>query len=208
MQVSLKKADQLQKQLLTAANAIKANYVVKLSAYGKVHADAYVQNVFESGRVTVERAFHSADSLLTAGFEVRRLVGEANALFHADGSINDLVNRRALAEAKERQMLAFLNQMDETYVETTPEELVGSISQVQSLIANHDMDNLRHVSKTFEGTLATPALREGVQTLCNKARQERTEFSDLLAARNMTMCIILPDFVVTVLREQQIIRAA
>ena len=208
MQVSLKKADQLQKQLLIAANAIKADYVVKLTAYDKIETDDYVHVVFSNGRAAFWRTFHSADSLLTAGFEVRRLVGEANALSHADGSINDLVNRRALAEAKERQMLAFLNQMDETYVETLPEELVGSITQVRSLIANHDMDNLRHVSKTFEGTLVTPALRDGVQKHCNKARQERTEFADLLATRNMTTTIILPDFVVAVLREQQIIRAA
>ena len=207
MEVSLKKADQLQKQLLAAAKTIKVSYTVKLSAYSKVDADTYVKNVFEGGLATVERAFHAADSLLTAGFEVRRLVGEANATGHPDGSINDLVNRRALAEAKRQQIQTFLDELDESYEQTTSEELVGSIAQVQTLIANQDMDNLRHAMKVFEGTLVTPSLREGLVGLRNKALHETTEFTDLLAVRNMATFITLPKFVVTTLREQQIIRA-
>ena len=204
MQVTLKKASELQRLAIEAAGKINIRTSIPISIFGKGEPTKYVREAFEHATeafvLNIERAF----DLYEAGYEIRRLLAKANA--EGSESINEILTQRALCETQEKRLATLLQLLseDRTTEETNNvDEIASRIEHSRKAMekgeAHYGFDRnllLRVVSSEQEN---------GIKIRLGHLRQDKSNLTDLLAAKNLNTKITLSDSVVKTLAAHNII---
>lgn len=182
MQVTLKKAA----ALATALSGIKIEVspVVALSAYS--NKDIAVE--IDEATSELTSSVGSAMKIVGAVYAIRGLIGTAN-----EGEINELLTVRAMLD----KHLSILNA-----VNNTAKALDYDALKAQRAVLAAQEPNVYGLAKAMNVNIPTGSF---VLPLLKKAKKDRLKVEDKLAQLNFTKTIELPEDVVTLLTEHDLI---
>jgi S-adenosylmethionine:tRNA-ribosyltransferase-isomerase (queuine synthetase) len=181
MQVTLKKAAALAAAL--SGVAIAASPSLNLSAYSSKNISEEVE--YETGvlKASVEKALQIAE----AGYSIRALIGIAN-----EGEINNLLTTRAAIDKKLSIINAVHNQ--------------AKAPDYDALTAQREVMKTGEQSVYSQKTLSvTIPTADFTTPLLKTLKKERIKIEDKLAQLNFTKTIQLPEEVVSLLTELDLI---
>lgn len=181
MQVTLKKAAALASTL--AAIKVDMPTTIRLSVYSEKDIAEEVEQAYAA----IDTAVANALAITEGVYVIRGLIGQAN-----EGEINSLLTSRAAID----KQLAILN----TVVNTAkPLDYVALAAQRKSLA--NQTENMYGGIKTLEITIPTVDLAPAQKQL----KKKRIQIEDKLSQLNFTKTIELPDDVVALLTEHDLV---
>lgn len=211
MELSLRRASDVARRALEAANALEAGTEFTLSVF----SDADVERAVSARREAVWDAVDRAAALYGAAYRLRAAIGRANA----ERGVSDLLAENARDEAVAKKLDALLA-LDETAgllgrVGHDAEPDLAALERKRlSLRQAHEAGSAPSVSaggfrRALEDSLALSvvdeAFRRAVRDRAARLRRARSERSDLLAARNGGSFVAVPDADAAVFREHGLI---
>lgn len=195
MQVSLKKAADISRTVLAASKQIDVSTTVSVSIYGSFDAVQFIQTY----PADVTKEFQRKNALIDLHFEIRSLIGKANA----ETGLNDLLNKKASLEASEQVYSAILTDISNTPY-CVPSEIQNRLLMTKDrVIAGtgrgygvEDTFDVQVFSKIHQNTMI-----DGLAAL----KREKAKIVDDIAHINLASKVTLTDAMVTTLREIKII---
>jgi hypothetical protein len=186
MRVSLKKAAALASALAAISVSIPTGVAVSIYA---VNSDGELQALVHSAIEQQKAALIKSQSISGAVYSIRMLIGQANG-----SKINALVTERAAID----KQLQIVNSV--TLVEKQPD--IAALGRQLAALAEAPQETYRGRSDSLvisipNADLVTPELKA--------LKKRRIAVEDELAHLNFTTEIELPDDVVTILRENDLI---
>ena len=198
MKVTLKKAAELERAALKAAETIAGNFVgtTAYSIYDKQRSLHDVLGVVRYGNAQIMQEYAA---LQDTAFELRALVSEANARL----GVNALLLQRRILLAKEQRAKLFLS-LSATRGETNYDIVAEKIAAMRAAVAesleyrqlNNDVISIRVVGADLLGKLAQDA---------TAARRELTEVMDEITKINVTNSLAIPPHLVEVLQRHMLV---
>ena len=197
MQITLKKANELQRIVLEAATKIEPQTTVAVSPYdvkstNKTHLEDVIQ---KNGAAKFSESMDSMFALMNIAYEIRDMLGEANA----NSGINTLLNKRALVEAKEKRLVKIITTAEEVVGENTVDEALGRVQRFNSLGTNN------YYEQDVKLTVVDAADLKAMKAELSKIKQQKSDLTDQLAGLNLNTKIKLSDAMVEFLRSQDIL---
>jgi hypothetical protein len=197
MEISLKKANDLQRAVLAAAGKIDPAATVSVSPFAQGDAGAVVQTAVTDGEARFMTQLGDAFDLMDAGYEIRRLLGDKNAT----SGVNTLLCERAWVEAQEKRLSAVLLAVLDSTDQYPSEDAIGRLARAQNPLTTQTYyDSARiHVSILTERHIAK------MQGDLASLRARKSDLTDQIAGRNLNTKITLPDSTVELLRKHNLI---
>jgi hypothetical protein len=194
MDVTLKRAADLARAALEAANDIRIEPQVSISIHTADTAAAA-----ERARRAFDEGLSRFEALVTAHYVIRALIGAANARTGLD----DLLTRRARLDALDRKLagLAEKARADRDAAGELAIAEAHAASLRQRLAAGHDVFGGEHVSLSVVDAARAERLAARRATI----RRERSELADAVAGINLSTRVALDAATVATLREARIV---
>jgi len=199
MQITLKKADELQRVAMEAANRLDPQVEVSVSAFTKAEPSVFVADAARAGYVKFVKQHKDIQALLNAAYDIRQWRDEQNSK-----KINALLNRRALLEALEKRLSHLIDRVESSILhEDAVDETVGRIERVRAAAPTGSYsgyDNGRLTLSVVSNT-DLEALRAELAML----RAKKSDLTDQIAGLNLNTKITLSETVVNTLRAHNLI---
>ncbi len=193
MQVTLRKAANVSKDLLRAASALRQQKQVSLSVHmDDTQALATLEAVATKNRENVSSAF----ALIEASYAIRRLIAAKNAELGIDG----LLTEQAELTSKEN-VYSQAASSGSSYGNSTSREL--ALKVLASNRARLDNSN-GYASEEISVSLVSDAEVEANKAEVVLLRRSKSEINDKLTALNSANFVTLPETVVKVLRDNNL----
>jgi len=198
MKVTLKKAAELERAALKAAETIAGDFV-GTTAYSIYDKQRSLHDVLGNVRYGNAQIMQEYAALQDTAFELRALVSEANARL----GVNALLLQRRILLAKEQRAKLFLS-LSATRGETNYDIVAEKIAAMRAAVAesleyrqlNNDVISIRVVGADLLGKLAQDA---------TAARRELTEVMDEITKINVTNSLAIPPHLVEVLQRHMLV---
>jgi hypothetical protein len=194
-EVTLRKANQLEKQALEAATKVRLATQLKISVYEKQP----LEKLIDAARNKVRKSLAEAIALTEAAYQIRAL---ASTKLHEIG-IGRLLLEKALVEAKERHLNAYLasdsfESEDNLSLEVLGEKIKTMRTRLEAATRGYGLDE----------SLAINVLSEHDKTEFDdqliQLKNRKTAIVDELMQKNWNGTITLPSSVVEILRRHKI----
>lgn len=198
MQVTLKKAAELARLALAAAESV----VLRPTAEVSIYTERTVAEVAVEMRAANQKEVQEKLDLLAAGWRIRDLIGERNA----NVGINALLTQRSYITAQENAITAVVAQIPSAMgtepLETTQRRL-DSLKTVER--TGSDSTMLRGQATAVRLPITDDEYREALRTTLARLRQDKSDTSDKIAGLNLNTKIELDDKIVRALKGAKII---
>ncbi|CAM6055316.1 unnamed protein product [Sphagnum tenellum] len=205
MQITLKKASELQRMAIEAAGKIEVKGTVMVPFYSKGEPEEFVPVAYAHGTENFAIAVADTLELLAVGYEIRRLLGVANASQEHGSSINDLLAERAMIEASEKRLQALLQVAESAISEPDCDEVVARIHQQRKTIEKGGAEIRYGIDRNIEMRVVDEYQRRDLRNRLANLRFRKSELTDILAGRNLNTKITLTEDIVVTLRGHKII---
>lgn len=196
MQVTLKKAADLSRAALDAANKIKPKTTVSVSVYQKTP----VAETVAKARDAVTTAETQAKALLDVAFALRQRIGEANARCGIDAALTD----RALLDAQERRLTALTEGVEHAYDASDAETVAARIEALKARAAN-PQGGLARFEESFDAVVLDAADVAAITADLAAIRRRKSDLKDQIAGLNLSNHVVLDDAHVQVLRQHGLV---
>lgn len=197
VEITLKKAADLSRSAIDAANAIKVNPTIAISIYTPRSASEIV----EAAREQIANSIDTITELLKVGHSIRALIKAKNT----EIGIDERLNRRAYLDALEKRLTTILNQAGITPVgDFDEDEVSDEIATVEGQIAAlKATDNRYHSSVSAK--VMDSVMIERIRDTLNQIKRDKAELRDELAGLNLNARIKLDPSDVAVLKKHKIL---
>jgi hypothetical protein len=207
VEITLKKAINIQKALLEAANKIKFNCSIRVMAYGNVD----VAGMISENQEKLQEAFSDAIQLLSTHYNIKALAGEANDKC----GITNLLREKARFDAIEKKLGSLIkitevgeDRMYSPHGNAMQVEDKGSIAAILDRIAviKERIQNKDRIGEdSFNVDIVTDAFMDFQQSELLRFKRQKASVSDQIAALNINNKITIDDSDVSVLRKHKIL---
>ena len=206
MFITLKKANELQRHALEMVGKIDPKVTVEVSSYSKGDPESFVPQMFHAASTKWAQAIKDTRALLAAAYQIRRLLGIANA--DAEGSefsINDLLAQRAMVEAEEKRLSALLASAEHGLRESDIDRTVSQITQQRKALERGTEMRYSLMTDHVDLCVVTQVQIDALKETIARLRHDKSALTDIISGRNLNTTFKVPEDVEETLRYHKII---
>ncbi len=191
--LSIKKATDLAKASLEAANEIKPNRILKISIYGSNDP----KSMIEDRQGVLYSQYNNIGDLIDTHYTIKRIYGEANDRV----GITTLLRQAANIDALEKRLSIFLKAIDpelvkniygnDTSVSDANIEAITDRIQLSKNRLQHK-DQIGGIEEGFEVSITQSELVDTIRDRLRSFRRQKMAISDQIASLNANTKVTIP----------------